>query len=59
SPPLIATTSAGDANSIQISLQQIEIPSIDEDDELNLDLDIDELFHDDPYSEENTHGYKS
>ncbi|CAF1073855.1 unnamed protein product [Rotaria sp. Silwood1] len=60
SPPLIASTSTEDSNNIQnSSRQQIEIPSIDEDDELDLELDIDELFDDDPYSEENIHGFKS
>ncbi|CAF2596187.1 unnamed protein product [Rotaria sp. Silwood2] len=58
SPPLIASTSMGDANNIPNS-RQIEIPSIDEDDELDLELDIDELFDDDPYCEENIQGFKS
>ncbi|CAF1077164.1 unnamed protein product [Rotaria sordida] len=59
SPPLMASTSMGDANNIQNSRQQMEIPSIGEDDELDLELDMDELFDDDPYFEENIQEFES
>ncbi|CAF1410833.1 unnamed protein product [Rotaria sordida] len=59
SPPLMASTSMGDANNIQNSRQQMEIPSIGEDDELDLELDMDELFDDDPYFEENMQEFES
>lgn len=37
----------------------MEIPSIDEDDELDLELDIDELFNEETYSAETIQGFKS
>ncbi|CAF1003042.1 unnamed protein product [Rotaria sordida] len=58
SPPLIASTSRGDTNNIQNSLEQNEIPSVDDDDdddddnELNLELDMNELFNDDSCSQQ-------
>ncbi|CAF0775723.1 unnamed protein product [Adineta steineri] len=56
SPPLIASTSTEDANNIS---KQNTIPSIDEDDEFDVQFDIEELFDDDPYSEKSIKRFKS
>ncbi|CAF2359561.1 unnamed protein product [Rotaria sp. Silwood2] len=56
SPPLVASTSLGDMNTSQNSVEQNDIPSVDDGDddnnELDLELDIDELFNDDSCSQQ-------
>ncbi|CAF3335738.1 unnamed protein product [Rotaria sp. Silwood1] len=62
SPPLIASTSLGYTNNNQNSLEQNEIPSVDDNDddnELDLELDMDELFNDESCSEQTIHRLKA
>ncbi|CAF1393760.1 unnamed protein product [Adineta steineri] len=67
SPALHISTDIGNAaNIIKNSLQQNELPLVDDDDdddddddELNLELDIDELFNEDSYSEQTMQRFKS
>ncbi|CAF3722522.1 unnamed protein product [Adineta steineri] len=65
SPPAlhISTDIGNAANIIKNSLQQNELPLVDDDDddddELNLELDIDELFNEDSYSEQTMQRFKS